>query len=208
MLPGAEILLNRWLVPAAQVWLRRPVVPHARTGPTTRWTRPLSLRVVNIGHVGIGPPTRGASWRVPTRTSCKGHSPEPCAHRGVNTQEVEMTVHRLRHRRDRAALARVPDRPPAVSLIQRQIESARQVGVAVDELDAQHVRLHYDARDRDAWLAVDDLCDAVRGRSTVEGDRSFESAPGNWLVIHFDYGACGLELRPGVPENGRNSGPR
>lgn len=117
-----------------------------------------------------------------------------------------MTLHRLRHRSDRAALARVPDRPPAVSLIQPQIDSARRVGVTVDELDRQHVRLKYDARDRDAWLAVDDLYDAVRGRSTIEGDRSFGSAPSNWLVIHFDYGACGLRLRPGVPENGRNQG--
>jgi hypothetical protein len=119
-----------------------------------------------------------------------------------------MTLHRLRHRSDRAALARVPDRPPAVSLIQPQIDSARRVGVTVDELDEQHVRLNYDARDRDAWLAIDDLYDAVRGRSTIEGDRSFDSAPSNWLIIHFDYGACGLKLRTGVPENGRNSGPR
>jgi hypothetical protein len=119
-----------------------------------------------------------------------------------------MTLHRLRHRRDRAALARVPDRPPAVSLIRPQIESALRVGVTVDELDGLHVRLEYDARDRDAWLAVDDFYDAVRGRFRIEGDRSFESAPGNWLVFHFHYGACGLTLRPSVPENGRNSGPR
>lgn len=117
-----------------------------------------------------------------------------------------MTPHRLRHRSDRAALARVPDRPPAVSLIQPQIDSARRVGVTVDELDRQHVRLKYDARDRDAWLAVDDLYDAVRGRSIIEGDRSFGSAPNNLLIIHFDYGACGLRLRPGVPENGPDQG--
>jgi len=102
-----------------------------------------------------------------------------------------MALHRLRHRSGRAALARVPDRPPAVLLIQPQLDSARRVGVTVDELDGQHVRLNYDARDRDAWLAVDELCDALRGRSTIEGDRSFESAPSNWLMIHFDYGACG-----------------
>ena len=119
-----------------------------------------------------------------------------------------MTLHRLRHRSDRAALARVPDRPPAVSLIQPQADSARRVGVTVDVLDEQHVRLNYDAVDRDAWLAVDDLYDAVRGRSMIEGDRSFDSAPSNWLIIHFDYGACGLKLRPGVPDNGRNSGPQ
>ena len=118
-----------------------------------------------------------------------------------------MTLHRMR-RSDRAALARVPDRPPAVSLIQPQIDSARRVGVTVNELDGQHVRLIYDARDRDAWLAIDELYDAVRGRSTIEGDWSFDSAPSNWLIIHFDYGACGLKLRPGVPEHGRNSGQR
>ncbi|MGQ0608500.1 MAG: hypothetical protein ACT4OQ_08570 [Chloroflexota bacterium] len=110
-----------------------------------------------------------------------------------------MTLHRLRRRNDRAALARVPDRPPAVSLIQTQIDSARRVGVMVEELDGQHLRLNYDARDRDAWLAVDELDDAVRGRSTSEGNRSFDSAPSNWLIIHFDYGACGLKLRPDVP---------
>jgi hypothetical protein len=59
--------------------------------------------------------------------------------------------------------------------------------------DQMHVQLRYDARDRDAWLAVDDLAEAVRGRSTVEGDWSFASAPENWLVIHFDYEACKLE---------------
>lgn len=111
-----------------------------------------------------------------------------------------MTLHRLRQRRDRAALARVPDRPPALSRIQPQIDSARMVGVTVDELDGRHVRLTYDARDRDAWLAVDDLCEAVRLRSRIEGDRSFDSAPSNWLIVHFDYGACGMEPLPGVPD--------
>ena len=119
-----------------------------------------------------------------------------------------MTLHRLRHRSDRAALARVPDRPPAISLIEPQFDSARRVGVTVEELDAQHVRLNYDARDRDAWLAVDELNDAVRSRSTIEGDWSFDSAPSNWLIIHFDYGSCALKLRPGVLENDHNSGPR
>jgi hypothetical protein len=119
-----------------------------------------------------------------------------------------MTLHRLRRRSHRAALARVPDRPPAVSVIQPQIDSARQVGVTVEELDRQHVRLNYDARDRDAWLAVDELDDAVRGRGTIEGDQSFESAPSNWLIIHFHYGSCELKLRPGAVENAHNSGPR
>jgi hypothetical protein len=118
-----------------------------------------------------------------------------------------MTLRRLRHRSDRAALARMPDRPPAVTLIRPQIDSARRVGVTVDELDGQHVRLDYDARDRDAWLAVDDLHDAVGGRFTIEGDRSFDSAPRNWLIFHLHYGACGLKPRPGVAENGRMSGP-
>ena len=107
-----------------------------------------------------------------------------------------MTPHRLRHRSDRVALARVPDRPPAVSLIQPQIDTARRAGVIVDEVDGQHVRLNYDARNRRAWLAVDELYDAVRGRSTIEGDRSFDLAPGNWLIIHFDYGACGSQTGP------------
>ena len=104
-----------------------------------------------------------------------------------------MTLHRLRHRGARAALARVPERPPAVSVIRPQIENARQVGVTVEELDGQHVRLTYDARDRDHWLAVDEVSDAAYSRSTIEGDRSFDSAPSNWIVIHFDYGACGSE---------------
>ena len=105
-----------------------------------------------------------------------------------------MTLHRLRRRSDRAALARVPDRPPAISLIGPQIGSARRVGVTVKELDGQHVRLDYDARDRDAWLAVDELDDAARGRSTIEGDQSFESAPSNWIIIHFHYGSCEWKL--------------
>jgi hypothetical protein len=102
-----------------------------------------------------------------------------------------MTLHRLRHRGARAALARVPERPPAVAVIRPQIDVARQVGVTVDELDALHVVLTYDARDRDHWLAVDAIVDAVRGRSTIEGDGSFDSAPENWILVHFDYGACG-----------------
>ena len=73
------------------------------------------------------------------------------------------------------------------------METARRVGVTVDELDGQHVLLTYDARDRDHWLAVDEIHDAVYRRSTIEGDGSFDSAPSNWMVIHFDYGACGLE---------------
>lgn len=107
-----------------------------------------------------------------------------------------MTLHRLRHRSDRAALARGPNRPPVLSLIQPQMERARQAGVMVDVVDERHVKLNYDARDREAWLAVDELSDAVRSRSTIEGDWSFTSAPDNWLIIHFDFGACRLNTAP------------
>ena len=101
-----------------------------------------------------------------------------------------MTLHRLRHRGARAALARVPERPPAIAVIRPQVEIARQFGVHVEELDDQHVRLTYDARDRDHWLAIDALSEAVYRHCTIEGDGSFDSAPSNWMVIHFDYGAC------------------
>ena len=104
-----------------------------------------------------------------------------------------MTLHRLRQRGARAALARVPERPPALAVIRAQMEIARRVGVTVDELDSQHVRMTYDARDLDQWLAVDEIYDAVYRRSTMEGDWSFDSAPSNWIVIHFDYGTCGLK---------------
>ena len=104
-----------------------------------------------------------------------------------------MTLNRLRQRRARVAVARVPERPPAISMIRPQIEIARAVGVTVDELDGQHVLLNYDARDRDHWLAADEICEEVYTRSTIEGDRSFDSAPRNWLLVHFDYGACGMD---------------
>jgi hypothetical protein len=55
------------------------------------------------------------------------------------------------------------------------------VGVNVEEVDEQHVRLAYDARERDQWHA----------QSTVAGDQAFLSGPRNWMLIHFDYGACG-----------------
>ena len=104
-----------------------------------------------------------------------------------------MTLNRLRQRSARVAVARVPARPTAISMIRPQIETARGVGVTVDELDGQHLMLTYDARDRDHWLAAEDIYDAVYMRSTIESDRSFDSAPGNWLLVHFDYGACGLD---------------
>ena len=112
-----------------------------------------------------------------------------------------MGLHRLRQRGARAALARVPERPPAFEMIRPQVDMARRAGVTVDELDAQHVLLTYDARDREQWLAVDELYDAAYPRSTIEADGSFDSAPGNWMVIHFDYGACGM-TRPDEPERG------
>ena len=108
-----------------------------------------------------------------------------------------MTLHRLRHRGARAALARVAERPPAIALIRPQVEIARQFGVNVEELDEQHVRLTYDARDHDHWLAVDALWEAVYRRSMIEGDGSFDSSPSNWMVIHFDYGACAPKNRNG-----------
>ena len=83
-----------------------------------------------------------------------------------------------------------------LSLIQPQIEMARQAGVTVDVVDERHVKVNYDARDREAWLAVDELSDAARGRSTIEGDWSFTSAPDNWLIIHFDFGACRRNAAP------------
>ena len=101
-----------------------------------------------------------------------------------------MTLNRLRQRSARVAVARVPERPAAISMIRPQIEMARGVGVVIDEFDGEHVMLTYDARDRDHWLATDEIYDAVYTRATIEGDRSFESAPRNWLLVHFDFGAC------------------
>ena len=119
-----------------------------------------------------------------------------------------MTLHRLRHRGARTALARVPVRPPAVSVMRPQMEIARRVGVLVDELDEQHVLLTYDARNRDQWLAVDVINDAVHLRSTIEGDGSFDSAASNWMVIHFDYGACSIKARKDAPDEEPEGGAR
>lgn len=101
-----------------------------------------------------------------------------------------MTLHRLRNRRTRAALARVPDRPTPLSMLRPQLDAARSVGVKADVFDPRHILVNYDARNRDQWLAVDRLHEAARSRSTIEGDWSFASAPNNWIVVHFDYGAC------------------
>ena len=62
----------------------------------------------------------------------------------------------------------------------RPTEIARGVGVTVEELDSEHVMLTYDARDRDHWLAADEIYDAVYTRSTIEGDGSFDSARQIW----------------------------
>ena len=102
-----------------------------------------------------------------------------------------------RNRRARADLARVPRRPPPVSTIRSLLNDARSVGVRVEEVDEHHVWVAYDARDRDHWLAVDAVYDAVRVRSLVEGDGAFPSGPDNWMLIHFDYGACGWRLTDG-----------
>ena len=126
----------------------------------------------------------------------------PFGRLGATSEESILTLNRLRQRSARVAVARVPERPPAVSMIRPQIEIARGVGVTVDELDGRHVMLNYDARDRDHWLAADAICDAVFTRSTIEGDRSFDSAPRNWLLIHFDYGACGWDGSDGRAEAG------
>jgi hypothetical protein len=67
--------------------------------------------------------------------------------------------------------------------------------VTVDQLDPKHVLLTYDARDLDQWLALDELYDAARDLSTIDGDWAFEAAPNNWMVIHFDYGVCGVDPR-------------
>lgn len=113
----------------------------------------------------------------------------------------------LRYRRARAELARVPERPPPVSAIRLLLEHARDVGVGVEQLDDHHVRLAYDARDRDQWLAVDAIYEAAHSRSTVVGDGAFLSGPDNWMVIHFDYGACGWKTSPDAPQPGRLEGP-
>jgi hypothetical protein len=78
-----------------------------------------------------------------------------------------------------------------VSAIRSLLDHARGAGVAVTEVDEHHVWLAYDARDHDHWLAVDAIYEAAHARSTVQGDGAFLSGPRNWMLIHFDYGACG-----------------
>jgi arabinogalactan endo-1,4-beta-galactosidase len=58
------------------------------------------------------------------------------------------------------------------------------------------VRLRYDASVREQWLAIDDLIDAVDAHASLEGDGLFESAPDNWVAVHFDHGTCGRSRTP------------
>ena len=96
----------------------------------------------------------------------------------------------------RAELARVPHRPRGVSRIQPLLDAARAAGVLVEELDDEHVRLSYDARERDQWLAAEDVYEAVHEQASLEGDGRTEAAPDNWMAIHFDYSTCGRSLAP------------
>lgn len=129
----------------------------------------------------------GGSVDVVPRTEIPSRSEQ---HAGLRSLSMSVPTS-WRYRRARADLARVPGRPPPLSVIRPLIEVARNVGVDAEELDDQHVELTYDARDRDQWLAVDAIYEAVYRRSTTEGDMAFDSGPDNWVVIHFDYGACG-----------------
>jgi pyrroloquinoline quinone (PQQ) biosynthesis protein C len=96
----------------------------------------------------------------------------------------------------RAELARVPARPIGVARIEPLLEAARASGVSVEEIDAEHVRLRYDAREHDQFVAIDNLYDATHDQGSLEGDGKFETSPNNWMVIHFDYATCGTSFEP------------
>jgi hypothetical protein len=96
----------------------------------------------------------------------------------------------------RAELARIPERPKGVNRIQPLLDTAREAGVAVEEIDEEHVRLRYDARMRDQWLAVEAIYDAVQELASLEGDGLTDAAPDNWMVVHFDFASCGESLKP------------
>lgn len=96
----------------------------------------------------------------------------------------------------RAELARVPERPRGVSRIQPLLEAAQAAGVVVEDIDEDHVRLSYDARERDQWLAAEDIYEAVHEHASLEGDGRTEAAPDNWMAIHFDFSTCGRSLAP------------
>ena len=103
---------------------------------------------------------------------------------------------RGRNTTGRAELARVPERPRGVSRIQPLLDAARAAGVVVEEMDDEHVRLSYDARERDQWLAAEDVYEAVHEHASLEGDGRTEAAPDNWMAIHFDFSTCGRSLAP------------
>ena len=96
----------------------------------------------------------------------------------------------------RAELARVPERPRGVSRIQPLLDAARAAGVLVEDIDEDHVRLSYDASERDQWLAAEDVYEAVHEHASLEGDGRTEAAPDNWMAIHFDFSTCGKSFAP------------
>lgn len=106
-------------------------------------------------------------------------------------------LRRARHATGRrAALARVPERPNTQARIQPLLAEARTVGVLVEELDGQHLRLLYDARVREHWLVIDAIYDAIHDYAAIEGEGQTEASPANWMVIHFDYAACETSFPP------------
>jgi len=105
-------------------------------------------------------------------------------------------LRRGRHVLDRRALARVPDRPSAIARVQPLLDRAREAAIVVDELDPQHVRLRYDSRERDQWLVIDEIFEAVHDHATCAGEGQTDAAPENWMVIHFDFGSCGESFSP------------
>jgi hypothetical protein len=105
-------------------------------------------------------------------------------------------LRRTRHVLHRRALARIPERPSAIARVQPLLDRARDAGIVVEELDAQHVRLRYDSRLRDQWLIVDEVFEAVRDHATVAGDGQTDAAPDNWMIVHFDFGSCGQSFAP------------
>jgi len=90
----------------------------------------------------------------------------------------------------------VPERPRGVSKIQALLDRASAAGVLVEELDEEHVRLRYDARERDQWLVTEDIYEAVHDNASLEGEGRTEAAPDNWMVIHFDFATCGRSFAP------------
>ena len=80
--------------------------------------------------------------------------------------------------------------------IQSLLDAARGAGIVGEELDDEHVRLSYDARERDQWLVAEDIYEAVHEQASLEGDGRTEAAPDNWMAIHFDFSTCGKTLAP------------